>query len=53
MELDITGIELDWESIEMNLDSKLHGLFDLFDDFGPIADEFAVHNESFNPVEDH
>ena len=53
MELDITGIKSDWESRKGDLDGKLDELFDLFDDFGPIADEFSVHGGSFNPVEEH
>ena len=53
MELDITGIKLDWESKKGDLDGKLDELFDLFDDFGPIADEFSVHCGSFTPVEEH
>ena len=53
MELDITDIKSDWESKRMDIDDKLDGLVDLFDDFGPIADEFTVHGGSFDPVEDH
>ena len=53
MELDITGIKSDWESRKGDLDGKLDELFDLFDDFGPIADEFSVHGGSFTPVEEH
>ena len=37
----------------MDLDGKLDDLFDLFDDFGPIADKFSVHGGSFTPVEEH
>ena len=53
MDLDIAGIKSDWESKKVDLDGKLDELFDLFDDFGPIADEFSVHGGSFTPVEEH
>ena len=53
MELDIAGIKSDWDSKKVDLDGKLDELLDLFDDFGPIADEFSVHGGSFTPVEDH
>ena len=33
MELDITNIKSDWESKRMDIDDKLDGLVDLFDDF--------------------
>ena len=53
MELEIMDIKSDWESKRMEIDRQLDELIDLFDDFGPIADEFTVHGGSFNPVEDH
>ena len=53
MDLDITGIKSVRESKKGDLDGKLDELFDLFDDFGPIADEFSVHGGSFTSVEEH